>query len=248
MDSNRRDQTRRQSPSKVLPVFPERDTQEGDMAPVFIRTMRSLQRNNMQSQYFSTTAQMLFWLKEKIPTGALVGVGGSVTLEQTGILDLLKTGQYQYLDRYEPGLSDRELRQVFLKSFTCDYYLTSANAITEHGELYCVDGLGNRISAMLYGPRQVIIVAGKNKIVPDLAAAVSRVKRISIPANALRRGRVLPCTKRGECIQPECHERHLMCAAHAYCSDAICSNSVIFSTQTQQNRIIVVLVDEDLGL
>src|SRR5699024_11852373 len=116
--------------------------------------------------------------------------GGSLTLEESGIRDLMKSGRYQFIDREE-----MDPREAYLKTFDADVFLTSANAITEDGELYNVDGNGNRVAALIYGPRRVIVVAGVNKIVPNLQEAISRVKCLAAPDNGVRLETHTPCSR-----------------------------------------------------
>lgn len=111
---------------------------------------------------------------------------------------------------------------------------SSANAITENGELYNVDGNSNRVAALVYGPDSVIVVAGYNKIVPDIDAAVQRVKKVAAPINAVRLHCETPCAKVGECMN--CHSE-----------GRICCNYVVSAQQRHKNRIKVVLVGEELG-
>ena len=110
----------------------------------------------------------------------------------------------------------------------------SSNAVTEEGELYNVDGNSNRVAALAYGPDSVIVVAGCNKIVPDIAAAVERVKKIAAPVNATRLHCSTPCAKTGECMN--CHS-----------DGRICCNYLVSAQQRHQDRIKVILVGEELG-
>lgn len=159
----------------------------------------------------------------------------------------LRSGDYRFFDRYEPGLSAKQVRKVFLDSFTADTYLTSANAVTEHGELYCVDGTSNRVAAMLYGPEKVVVIVGWEKIVPDLAAAVVRVKTVAAPANAVRLDCDTYCVKNGRCMSPVCDGRNIMALPAGACENSICCNSVVLSRQRQKGRITVLIVGEETG-
>ena len=142
--------------------------------------------------------------------------------------------------------SNHNKREAELAAYRANFYLASANAVTEHGEIYQVDGNSNRISALAYGPERVILVVGKNKIVKDLRSAVERVKRYAAPANATRFGKGCFCEKAGHCIQKDFDENHLMCAAHCG-EDTICRNTLIMSKQKSNERITVIIVGEDLG-
>ena len=198
------------------------------------RCAEALRRNNFAAECVDSKEEALELVEELLPDGATVAVGGSVTLSETGILPMLKSGRFDYIDRYAPGLTATERREVFLRSFGCDYYLCSANAVTENGELYNVDGTGNRVAAMLYGPEKVIVVVGCNKLVKDLEAADERVRAVAAPANAIRLDRGTPCTKTGRCSDCRSEGR-------------ICASRVVFARQLTPGRITVILVAEELG-
>lgn len=198
------------------------------------KTMQALQRNKMQPFYAKDRKEALKIVQDLLLPGQTVTCGGSVTLEECGIIDLLKTGNYNYLDRNQPDLTPDQRKAIFRQAFSADVYLMSSNAITEEGELYNVDGNSNRIAALAYGPDSVIVVAGYNKIVPDLEAAVERVRQVAAPVNAARLHCNTPCAKAGECM--DCH------------SDArICCNYLISAQQRHKDRIKVILVGEELG-
>ena len=150
-------------------------------------------------------------------------------------------------ERLSSVLSSRSsMPQNEREAYFADFYLTSANALTEHGEIYQVDGASNRVSALAYGPDKVIIVAGINKIVPNLRAAVERVKRHAAPANAIRLASGRFCENTGLCISPCFDENDLMC--HADCGDdTICCNTLIMKKQRIKDRITVIIVGEELG-
>ena len=145
------------------------------------RTMKALAKNQMPAVYAPTKAAAVKAVEAMLREGETISCGGSVTLAESGIRDLMKSGRYQFIDREK-----MDPREAYLKTFDADVFLTSANAITEDGELYNVDGNGNRVAALIYGPRRVIVVAGVNKIVKDLDSAISRVKNIAAPANGVR--------------------------------------------------------------
>ena len=153
---------------------------------------------------------------------------------ETGIIEHLRIGRYNFLDRYMDGLSRTQIEEIYRKSFFTDTYLTSTNAITEDGELYNVDGNGNRVAAMIYGPKSVIVVAGINKIVKNVDEAVERVRRVAAPANSIRLNKNTPCTKTGYC-------------ANCRTDDRICCTYTVFGQQREKNRIKVILVGESLG-
>jgi len=198
------------------------------------RTMNNLVRNNMMAFYVENKDEVVDKVAELIKEGETVAVGGSVTLVETGVLEHLRAGRYNFLDRYRKGLTKVEIEEIYRKSFFADTYLTSTNAITEDGELYNVDGNGNRVAAMIYGPKSVIVVAGINKIVKNIDEAVERVRRIAAPANTIRLNKNTPCTKTGYCV--DCRTE-----------DRICCSYTIFRQQREKDRIKVILVGESLG-
>ena len=205
------------------------------------KTMDALRRNRMTPYYVETAKDALQKVKELLKEGSVVTHGGSVTLQQCGIIDLLQSGSYRYLDR----TAVQNPREVYLQTFDADTFLTSSNAITENGELYNVDGNCNRISALCFGPRQVIVIAGINKIVKDMPAAVRRVKEIAAPKNAKRLGCDTYCAKMGQCValQKEKYTAGDGCASLS----RICAHSLISAFQRDENRIKVILVGEEIG-
>lgn len=163
-----------------------------------------------------------------------VGVGGSMTLFETGIIDLLRKQPINFLDRYDKSLSREEVVEVFRQSLLCDLYLTSSNAITLDGGIYNIDGTGNRVAAMIYGPKKVFIIVGRNKIFLDEESAIKHIKTVSAPANAIRLNRNTPCAKTGKCM--DCHS-----------NDRICSEYTKIVRQANAGRMTILVVDEDLG-
>lgn len=191
----------------------------------------SLRRRGFGTEVFEDRAAVLAWLKENIPEGASIGVGGSVTLDETGVIAWLTgNSSYRFLDRYHTDDRDR----IFHESLVADYYLMSSNAITLDGSLYNVDGNGNRLAALIYGPKKVFVIAGWNKIVRDDAAARERVEMIAAPANTQRLHKATPCTKTGMCM-------------HCDTADTICNEEVFTRRPRPLGRISVLLVKEDLG-
>ncbi len=194
----------------------------------------ALENNNFMPFCVDTAQEAIALIKELIPKGASVGVGGSATLNELSVIELLRSGDYNFFDRYDKSLSPGGVTEVMKKSLTADVFLTSTNAVTEDGELYNVDGNANRVSAMLFGPDSVIVVAGYNKIVKDIAAAKQRVKDIAAPANCVRLGIDNPCTKNGSCCDCKVQSR-------------ICCDTVIMSRQRIPGRVKVILVAQELG-
>lgn len=197
------------------------------------RTMEALEKNNMSSYYVNDKEELINVIETFINEGDKIGFGGSVTLESLGVLDYLRQGKYNLLDRAKPGLTEEEVENVLRECFFADAYFTSSNAITENGELYNVDGKGNRVAAMIYGPKKVIVIAGINKIVTDLDEAIKRVKNLSAPVNAMRLNKATPCVKTAKCM--ECNS-----------PDRICREFTVIK-KPAPNRIYVILVNDNLG-
>ena len=195
-------------------------------------TIANLEKNNIEAVYVETKEEALTLFKTMVPNGANTASGGSMTLRDTGIYDYL--------------LSDTDYHKEYKDAYSASYYVLSANAITEKGEIYQVDGRSNRVSAMLFGPENVIVVAGINKLVPSLRDAAVRVKNITAPMNATRLCMDTPCTKLGHCISPSVDDDNLF-ASGCLSEGCICCNSVVFRYQRAKNRIKVIIVGEDLG-
>ena len=174
-----------------------------------LRTIKALEKNNMNGYMVASNVDLISKIEELISPKSKVSCGGSMTLFETGVIDHLKSGRYEFLDRYKEGLTQDEIKEIFRQSFLSDAYVTSTNAITENGEIYNVDGNGNRVAAMLYGPDKVIIVAGVNKIVPNVEEAIIRTKEYASPINAKRLNKETPCTKIGRCV--ECNSDNRIC-------------------------------------
>ena len=198
------------------------------------KTLENLDRNHIMAIYLESKDQVVAKLTELLRQGDTVACGGSMTLFETGVIEHLRSGRYHFLDRYAEGLTRDQLQDIFRKSFLADGYVTSTNAITENGELYNVDGNGNRVAAMMYGPENVIVVAGINKLVRDVDEAVQRVKTIAAPANATRLSTLTPCVKTGTCMACKSEQR-------------ICCSYTVFGQQRVKNRMKVILVGEPLG-
>jgi hypothetical protein len=211
------------------------------------RTIKALKKNNIDARFLETTEDVVPAVTSLLTKGESVAVGGSVTLKETGLLDLLRNGDYTFYDRYKPGLDKKGISEVMHKSFFVDTYLASANAVTEHGELYCVDGTSNRVAALLYGPKQVILVVSWDKIVPDLVSAILRVKQLAAPSNARRLNTGAYCVESAKCINAHCDANNLMALTAGACEHTICSNYVVFSHQQIEGRMKVLIIGESLG-
>ena len=198
------------------------------------RTMKALEKNGFPAQYAATKEDAVKAVEAMMKPGDVISCGGSMTLKESGVRDLMLSGKYVFLDQQPP-------EEVYEKTFSADVFLTSSNAITEDGQLYNVDGRGNRVAALIYGPKKVIVVAGVNKIVRDLDAAIYRVKSAASPPNSLRQSMGTPCGDLGRCVG--CAGGMTDGCAH---ERRMCCQYVVTGFQ-RTPRIHVVLVGEELG-
>lgn len=198
------------------------------------RTAEALRRNNMYCECVENAAEALDRIQDMLDEGSTIAVGGSMSLFEAGVIDELRAGDYNFLDRYDKSLSPERLKQLHRDAFSADVFLTGTNAVTENGELYNVDGTGNRVAAMLYGPDSVIVLVGCNKLVKDLDEAVARVEAVAAPANAVRLSIDSPCRKTGMCM-------------HCHSENRICADYVVMAHQRTKDRVKVILVAEELG-
>ncbi|ABX42274.1 lactate utilization protein [Lachnoclostridium phytofermentans] len=198
------------------------------------RTIKNLNRRNMAGFYVKDEVELHKLLKSLLEDNSIVGVGDSMTLFETGAIDFLRRGNYLFLDKYKEGITKEEKQQIYLNNFTADTFLCSTNALTEEGELYNIDGNGSRVAPMIYGPKQVILVTGINKIVKNIEEAEKRVRNYAAPIDAKRLGKETPCTTLGYCVDCKSPNR-------------ICNDFTIIRGQFIKDRIKVIIVGKQLG-
>ena len=212
----------------------------GRYAKLGPRVVQALQRRYFEAYYCENRELALQKAIELIPKDHVVAWGGSETLKQIGLLHHIRHNGYTYIDRRD-GKTPAEQTELMRKSLLCDTYLLSSNAISEDGQLVNIDGTGNRVAAMIYGPRSVIVVAGMNKVTKTLEDAWSRARNIASPLNMQRFAGVnfpencTPCAVTGSCGD---------CITPDYC---ICSYLVTTRICRPAGKIKVILVGEDLG-
>ena len=198
------------------------------------RVAAALQKRNMEAYYCPTAAEAVEKVLELIPAGDVVSWGGVATVDELGIKGRLRSRNQPVIDR-DTAHTPEERTAMLHQALTCDTFLMSSNAISKDGQLVNIDGMGNRVAAMCYGPRQVVVIAGMNKVLGTLDDAIARARNIAAPANAQRFGIKTPCGltgQCGDCTSPDC----------------ICSQMVITRFCKPAGRIKVVLVGEELGL
>ncbi len=195
--------------------------------------IQNLKKRQMEGYYCADKAAALKKVFELMPNGASVAWGGSMTLSEAGIMDALENADYRLIDRAK-AKTPEEQRAVYSEICGADFFLTSTNAITLDGELVNIDGNGSRLAFLIFGPQNVIVVAGMNKLVKDVSSGYDRVKTVACPPNATRLSRKTPCAVNGMC-------------GDCYAPDCICSQTVITRRSHIPNRIKVILVGESLG-
>jgi len=198
------------------------------------RVVAALQKKGFTAAYFENREQAVEHILDRIPPGATVGIGGSTTLREIGVVDLLREKGYVLYDHNAPGLQPEERTVMRYKQLSSDVFLTSTNALTLKGELVNRDAVGNRVASMFFGPKKVIVVAGVNKIVKDIDAADARIKMVAAPMNVKRLETPNPCLKIGECADCQNPTR-------------ICNITTIIHRRPSLTDVEVVIIGEELG-
>ncbi|MDD3401765.1 MAG: lactate utilization protein [Hespellia sp.] len=208
-----------------------------------VRTMRNdvlaasvvkgLESRNMEAYYVHTKEEALAKALELIPEGSSVSWGGAKSAAEIGLTDALIAGDYTVYNRDE-AKTPEEVREVYRKTFDCDFFLGSANAMTEDGIMVNIDGNSNRVSAYAFGPANVLLIVGMNKVVKTEQDAVQRARNEAAPINAQRFGINTPCVSNGSCFN---------CKS----ADCICCQILTTRFSRVKNRFKVILVNENLG-
>lgn len=196
--------------------------------------IKNLQKRQIEGYYCPTSKEAVKLANDLIASNSTVSFGGSMTLSECGMMDTLTSRKDITLYNRNTAKSPEEIADIYHKALSADYYFMSCNAISATGELVNIDGTGNRVAALIYGPEHVIILAGMNKVTPDLASAMARAKNTATSPNAIRLNRETPCATTGichDCQSPDC----------------ICANTVITRRGQIPNRIHVILIGENLG-
>ena len=197
------------------------------------RMIKNLKRRNMEAFYCKTAKEATDKILEMIPNGSSITWGGSLTIREMGLPDILRQkGTYEVLDR-DLVKDNEEKVKMYGRAFTADVYLSSANAISEDGVIVNIDGNGNRVAAITWGPQKVIFVIGLNKVAQTTDAALARARGTASPINAARFDINTPCHTDGIC--------HNCNSAESIC------NYVHFLRNSPRGRHSVILVGEDLG-
>lgn len=192
-----------------------------------------LDSKGIKTSYFNSKEEARTHILKEVDPNMVVGIGGSMTIMELDIYKELKVKSNSVYWHWMVKPEDRdEVRRK--ASFTSDLYLTSTNAITEKGELVNIDGVGNRVSAMYYGPKKVIVVLGKNKICSSYSSAISRIKNIACPQNARRLGLETPCASEGICRDCDVPER-------------MCNITTVINSKPMGIDLNIFIINEELG-
>ena len=198
---------------------------------------RELARRGIALEYCADGASALAFLLSRIPAGATVMNGGSTTLEQIGFLEALKNGPYNWLRPQVKAVNDPEERvRARRRATIADYFVGGINAVTASGEILNADGGGNRVAAYAYGAGKLFLVAGVNKIVPDIAAAFERLRNRAAVEECRNLGASTPCALTGRCDNAACRG-----------ADRQCGKVLLIENERIAGRICVVMIGEELG-
>ena len=194
------------------------------------KVIKGLESRNMSGYYAASKEEALKLALTMIPEGSSVTMGGAMSAHEIGLVDALKAGNYNFIDRdaYE------DKRAAMLAAYDADVFLSSANAMTDDGILVNIDGNSNRVSAICQGPKKVLFIVGMNKVCGDLDGAMKRARNVAAPTNAQRFGLSTPCAKTGKCM--DCKS-----------PDTICCQFLITRFSRHTGRIHVILVNDSLG-
>ncbi|ROR23618.1 YkgG family uncharacterized protein [Mobilisporobacter senegalensis] len=204
------------------------------MVQIIEKVINNLKVNNMNGYYLSNKEELIFLLKGLIPENSSVGCGDSVTLEELGIFEYLRAANIDFYDKYKEGLTREQKREIYLKNFQVDIFISGCNAVTTQGDIINIDGNGSRVAPMIYGPSKVILIIGTNKITQSEEEGLQRVRQIAAPLDAKRLMKKTPCVKLDKCIN--CKSK-----------DRICNSFVKISRQFDSNRIHVIIVEGSYG-
>jgi len=194
------------------------------------KVIKGLESRNMTGYYAKDRDEALRTALGLIKEGSTVTMGGAMSAHEIGLVEALKKGNYNFVDRDQ--MEDK--KAAALAAYSADVFLTSTNAMTEDGMLVNIDGNANRVSAIAHGPEKVIVIAGMNKVCDDLDGAMKRARNVAAPTNAQRFGIDTPCSKTGSCM--DCKS-----------PDTICCQFLITRYSRHKDRIHVILVNDMLG-
>ena len=194
------------------------------------KVIKGLESRNMAGYYAASKEESLKTALSLIPEGSSVTMGGAMSAHEIGLVDAVKAGNYNFIDRD----TAEDKRAAMLAAYDADVFLSSVNAMTDDGILVNIDGNANRVSAICQGPKKVLFIVGMNKVCGDLDGAMKRARNVAAPVNAQRFGLSTPCTKTGKCM--DCKS-----------PDTICCQFLVTRYSRHACRIHVILVNDFLG-
>lgn len=197
------------------------------------RVVKNLESRNMEAYFVKTKEEALKKALELIPEGSSISWGGTVSAKEIGLLDAVHEGNYEVYDREEAQTPELK-NEIAHKALDCNFFIGSTNALAENGVMVNIDGNANRVAAFAFGPKNVLLIVGMNKVVKSEEDAMSRARNEAAPINAQRFGLDTPCSKNGMCY--DCKS-----------PDCICCQILITRYSRAAKRIKVILVDENLG-
>ncbi len=198
------------------------------------KTIKALKGNGFDAEYFPTGEEAVKKVIEIAASAETVGAGGSVTLRELKILDALEEQGKTIYDHWKPSLSPEEILKIRRAQLTCDLFLSGTNALTLDGDIVNIDGAGNRVGAMTFGPKKVVILSGVNKIVGDVHEAIRRIHEVASPMNCKRLGFKTPCGETGLCNDCDSPQR-------------TCRITVILNRKPVFTDISVYIIGEEMG-
>ena len=199
-----------------------------------LKVVEALKKNMFSAIYCKSGDEASEFIMNNVQKGDRVGFGGSMTIKKLGIQEKVKSLGGQVLDHGDPTLSPEEKMETMRAELLCDVFLCSSNAVTLEGELVNIDGVGNRVAAMSFGPKKVIVVVGVNKICKNEASAFERLEQIAAPMNCKRLNMPNPCTKTGVCS--DCKTDTRACRIYS-----------VIKRKPMRTDITVVVIGEDFG-
>lgn len=191
--------------------------------------IKGLESRNISGYYAASKEDALKQALELIPEGSTIAMGGCASAHEIGLIKALEDGNYNYIDRDKMGT-----REGLMAAYDADFFLSSANAITNDGIMINIDGNANRVSCIAQGPKKVIFIVGMNKICADLDSAMKRARNVAAPTNAQRFNVKTPCKETGKCF--DCKS-----------PDTICCQFLITRCSKHAGRMHVILVNDNLG-
>lgn len=198
------------------------------------KVIENLKKRHMTGYYCKTPEEAVSLASSLIEKSSSVSWGGTMTISEIGMMDALRSREDLTLLDRSTAQNQEEVEKIYRQVFSADSYIMSTNAITLDGELLNIDGTGNRVAALIYGPKQVIILAGMNKVCKDLEEAMTRVRNIASPPNCIRLNKKTPCAVTGVC-------------GNCLSEDCICNQIVTTRNSRDPERIKVILIEGSWG-